>query len=85
MEKYFVYISYSVTLDKFYTGHTANLVTRLLQHNTGRSTYTSKANDWVIMFQKEFENRTEANKYELFIKNKKSRKYIESFPLPPQT
>jgi putative endonuclease len=74
---FFVYIIYSQKLDKFYTGYTEDLVQRLDQHNSGFSKYTSKADDWNLMFSKEFETRLLAHRYELAIKKKKSRKYIE--------
>jgi putative endonuclease len=74
---FYVYIIYSQQLDKFYTGYTENLVQRLEQHNSGFSKYTAKTNDWALMYSKEFETRLLAHRFELAIKKKKSRKYIE--------
>ena len=74
---YYVYIIYSEKLDKYYVGQTDSLETRLEQHNTGLSTFTSKATDWVIKYTEEFENRALSVKREREIKSKKSRKYIE--------
>jgi putative endonuclease len=77
----FFYVSriiiYSKKLDRFYIGHTEDLQKRLLQHNNGISTFTSKATDWVLKYSSAFNLRTEAMKIENEIKRKKSRKYIE--------
>ncbi|VXB43261.1 GIY-YIG nuclease family protein [Maribacter litoralis] len=72
------YIIYSQTLDRYYIGSTENIERRLERHIKGNgSTYTKKANDWVLKCQRNFETRSEAVSFELLIKKKKSRKYIE--------
>jgi len=72
------YIIYSQTLDRYYIGSTENIERRLERHIKGNgSTYTKKANDWVLKWQRNFETRSEAVSFELLIKKKKSRKYIE--------
>ena len=59
-------------------GSTENIDTRLLRHNNGNgSTYTKKASVWVLKWQRNFKTRSEAVSFELLIKKKKSRKYIE--------
>lgn len=75
---YCCYIIYSKHLDKYYVGHTENIELRLVQHNSGESTYTSKASDWVIVYKQFFEIRKEANLREIEIKKRKSRSYIIS-------
>jgi len=35
MPIYYLYIIYSVTLDKYYTGHTIDPNKRLIEHNSG--------------------------------------------------
>ena len=77
MNNFFVYIIFSISLDKYYIGYTTDLVKRLGEHNNGFSTFTSKASDWVLKYQKRFPERELALKREKEIKNKKSRKYIE--------
>ena len=74
---YYLYIIYSKKLNRYYVGHSIDLTIRLSQHNNGLSSFTSKASDWVLVFQQEFTSREEAHKRELEIKRKKSRKYIE--------
>ena len=77
MASFFVYIIYSSKLDKYYVGHTHDLLIRVEQHNSGISTFTSKANDWVLKYSEPFHSREDAFKREIQIKKKKSRKYIE--------
>jgi putative endonuclease len=77
MDLFFVYIIYSSGLDKYYVGYTGNIQKRLIEHNTGISTYTSKSTDWELKWIKEFSSREEAGIEEKKIKSKKSRKYIE--------
>ncbi|MGC4234547.1 MAG: GIY-YIG nuclease family protein [Niabella sp.] len=72
-----VYIIYSATLDRYYVGYTFDLELRLVQHNTGISTYTSKARDWMIKYTESFDSREQAMAREREIKKRKSRKYIE--------
>jgi putative endonuclease len=74
---YPVYIIYSARLDKYYVGYTENIALRLVQHNEGVSTFTSKATDWVLKYSANFNSRQEAHKRELEIKRKKSKRYIE--------
>ena len=58
-------------------GYTENILIRLNQHNNGESSFTSKANDWILKYSENFNNREKAHFRELEIKRKKSRKYIE--------
>ena len=74
-----VYILYSAFLDKYYVGHTTMPVEeRLTKHLTNHNGFTAKAKDWVIVYTEQFEQKSQALKRELAIKNKKSRKYIEA-------
>ena len=73
-----VYIIYSLTLNKYYVGYTTDITVRLKQHNSGFSSFTSKANDWQIKYQEVFKDRKLAMIREKQIKSKKSRKYIEA-------
>ena len=74
---FFVYILYSAAIDKYYAGHSENLEQRLAFHLSGKSPYTSGANDWELVYSEEYSIKKEAIKRELSIKRKKSRKYIE--------
>lgn len=74
---FYTYIIYSPTIDQFYIGHCQDLQDMLVGHNNSRSLATNKANDWVIVYSKQFDSRKEANHLEMILKRKKSRKYIE--------
>jgi putative endonuclease len=74
---YTVYIIYSAKLDRFYTGYSESIEKRLQEHKSGLSSFTSKADDWILKYQHNYPSRQEAHKAELLIKSKKSRKYIE--------
>ena len=74
---FFVYIIYSVLLDKDYIGYTSDLAKRLSEHKDGISNYTSKASDWVLKHIESYSSRELAMKREREIKRKKSRKYLE--------
>ena len=77
METFYVYIIFSRVIDKFYIGYTSDIHKRLEEHNSGVSTFTSKARDWEIKYFEFFPSRQAALKREQEIKSKKSRKYIE--------
>jgi putative endonuclease len=77
MDNFYVYIIYSATIDKFYIGYTTDLQKRHEAHNSGISTFTSKAKDWKLKYSEKYETRELAMKREREIKSKKSRKYIE--------
>ena len=75
-----LYILFSPSLNKYYTGITNDIVqTRLLKHNASYygKHFTSGADDWDLKLELECESYSEARKLELFIKRMKSRKFID--------
>ncbi len=73
------YILFSATLNRYYIGHTTLLIEeRLQKHLTNHDGFTAKAKDWIVAYQETFDTKEGAHRRELEIKNKKSRKYIES-------
>ena len=75
---YYTYIIYSSTADQYYTGHTSYTpVSRLDQHNRGETPSTKHGIPWNLKFYKSFNSKTEAIKFENFIKRQKSRIFIE--------
>ena len=82
----FCYIIYSSAIDKYYIGETENFEKRLSEHNSGvfKNSYTTQANDWESYILIECNNRSEARKFESFIKKMKSRNFIESLKLDPE-
>ena len=77
-----VYIVYSQSLDKYYTGVTQDsVVLRLEKHNKGvygKRKYTSTANDWKLYLTLSCDDYNHAIRLERKIKSMKSRKYIEN-------
>ena len=73
---FYVYILHSTSLEKYYVGQTDNLHQRVGKHNSGLSPYTSRANDWKLVYAESFPERSAAIKREREIKKKKSKKYI---------
>jgi putative endonuclease len=77
MSYFSVYIIYSASLDRYYTGSCQNFVDRLLQHNSGRNKSTKGGISWVLKYEEKYATNQEARKREAAIKKMKSRKYIE--------
>jgi putative endonuclease len=75
---FYVYMLYSPSLNKYYTGSTGNLNDRLFRHNHGRSKATKAGIPWILKYTESFTTRSEAVKREFNIKRMKSRKYIEA-------
>jgi len=75
--KYTVYILYSQSKDKYYTGYTHNLEARLLKHNGGATPSTRRGIPWILVYKEEYGDKTSAIKRESQIKKMKSRIYIE--------
>ena len=75
---YYVYIIQSELDKSYYIGSTQDLVERLKRHNQGRSRYTKTKRPWILVYSEEFPDRSSAMKRENYIKNKKSRSYINT-------
>jgi len=57
---FYVYIIYSKSLSVYYKGFTTDFSKRLEYHNSGKSTYTSKASDWERVYLKSYDDKKEA-------------------------
>jgi putative endonuclease len=77
MMKYFVYILYSLSLDRYYAGSTENVEDRLKKHLASHKGFTGKAKDWQVKLIEEFNSKTDALKRERQLKRWKSRASIE--------
>ncbi len=77
MPMYFVYILYSVSLNKYYVGCSSNLEERLKKHNTHHKGFTGKKLDWEIKYSEPYIVKEAAMKREKEIKRWKSRKMID--------
>jgi len=70
---HFVYILYSLSLNKFYIGFTSNLEERIIRHNQKSKGFTGRVDDWELKYSEEFSSKEEAIFRERQIKNWKSR------------
>ena len=78
MDKYFVYILYSQSKNRYYIGSSANVLARLERHNAGATPSTKPGRPWIVVYTESFSTKTEALQRESHIKKQKSRKFIES-------
>jgi len=56
---FIVYILYSVSADKYYTGCCNDLSIRIKQHNSGRNISTKNGLPWIIKYTELFETKAE--------------------------
>ncbi|MFA5994199.1 MAG: GIY-YIG nuclease family protein [Parcubacteria group bacterium] len=70
MLKYLVYVIKSEE-NRYYIGFTADIEIRLSQHNSGLSRWTKQYKNWKVIYTKNFENITDARKWELYLKKQK--------------
>ena len=75
---YWGYIIYSRSKDRFYIGTTgAGVEIRVERHNNGWTKSTKAGIPWKLKFVKTFESKSEALKWERWMKRQKSRTLIE--------
>lgn len=67
---YFVYILYSKIDFNLYTGCTSNVELRVKRHNGGHVLATKNRRPLVLIYVREFDSKTEAFNYEIFLKTK---------------
>ncbi|MFL5730192.1 MAG: GIY-YIG nuclease family protein [Cytophagaceae bacterium] len=67
--KYYVYILFSESHDRYYTGQTNDFENRLIRHNSGYEKSTSPYVPWTKMLVIEKKSRSEAMILEKKIKN----------------
>ena len=77
MSKFYVYILFSESLNRYYIGSTQSIDTRLKKHLQSHKGFTAKAKDWLLVHSEAFETRTGAVRRERQIKKWKSRRMIE--------
>ncbi|NIM03905.1 GIY-YIG nuclease family protein [bacterium] len=75
---FYVYILKSLKDGSYYIGSTSNLKKRIHRHNRGHSVSTKGKKPLVLIYRKEYKQRSEAIREEKRIKSQKSRAYIEN-------
>lgn len=74
---HYVYILFSQKLNKKHIGGTSNLKTRIQEHNSGKSKFSSKGIPWNLIYYEAFLNKKDALKEEAFLKTGKGRERIK--------
>lgn len=76
---FYTYVLKSKKNSKLYTGHTENLERRILEHNSNkdREKFACANGPWELVFFETFDTRSDAMKYERFLKTGKGREYIK--------
>ena len=83
MEKnvFTTYVLYSEKFNKHYTGYTSDLIKRLLSHQElGNKDWTTKFRPWKLIFSKVFTIKSDAIKFEKWLKTGVGREFIKKLP-----
>ena len=75
---FYVYILYSLSLNKYYVGYSSGVGGRVYKHNAKHKGFTAAAKDWQVVYTEAFNSKAEATKREKQIKQWKSRTAIEN-------
>ena len=73
----YIYILKSSKFAKTYVGITDDPIRRLMEHNSGDSSFTNKFKPWVLIYKEELLNRIEARRREKYFKSAAGRKKIK--------
>ena len=81
--QHYVYVLKSLKNGKYYIGCTNNIDRRLSEHNSGYSKGSRINAPFELIYKEGYNSLVEARFRERYIKNRKSRKYIESLIMGP--
>ena len=65
---FYVYVLWSQNLRQFYIGQTNDLERRINEHKTGLSVFTSRSNDWILVYYEAYTSRKLAIMREMKLK-----------------
>ncbi len=74
---FFVYILQSQKDKSYYIGYSKDVASRLVQHNTGKSTYTKRKIPWNLVYTEKFELKSDAIKREKFLKAQRNTEFYK--------
>jgi len=74
---YFIYILESEVDGSFYIGYSSNHEKRLIDHNNGRSRFTSRKIPWKLVYTEVHPTKGEALKRERFLKRQRNRSFYK--------
>jgi len=63
--------------DTRYIGSTDNVLKRITEHNKGKCRYTRGRKPWKLIYQEEYQTRSEAMKREKFLKSGQGRRWLD--------
>lgn len=69
---YYVYVLQSYSNKSLYVGYTADLKTRMKEHNEGKSIYTKLYKPWELVYYEAYKNKLDATKREWLLKHNPS-------------
>ena len=49
--EFYTYIIFSISLNRFYIGSTANIEERILRHNQKSKGFTGNKSDWILVYR----------------------------------
>jgi len=81
-EIHYVYIIFSEYHNKYYRGYSVNPAQRLIQHNEGKSTYTSNYCPWNLIYVEELNDKSSALKREKVLKKYSKKQINDIINLP---
>lgn len=73
---YYVYVLHSERLNRYYTGSSADLDKRLMEHNQGQSRFTRAGVPWRLVGRFEVSDRGGALKLERKIKKRGAARFL---------
>ncbi len=76
--EFVVYILYSFTAKKFYTGYSSNLIQRFFWHNNGNKGFTCRFRPWKVIHVEFFDSKNDALAREKYLKTGNARIWINS-------
>ncbi len=75
---WYVYIIRSVDFpDQNYTGATADLKQRMIDHNSGKSKHTAKFAPWELLWYSAFPDKYKALNFETYLKSHSGRAFAK--------
>ncbi len=72
--KFYLYIIFSQSANRWYVGSSNNIQDRLRRHNSGSSKSTKPYCPWVLAYFEEYNTRSEAVRREYYLKSTKGYK-----------
>jgi predicted GIY-YIG superfamily endonuclease len=71
-----VYVLKSVKSDIYYTGMTKDLENRIMEHNSGKSKFTSGHVPWLVIYTEEHRDWNEARVREKYLKSTSGKRWL---------